>query len=136
ALDPRPDTFVDIIRRHDSRRGVVIAVVDREGTVVARWPDSNRYAGKKVAPELLARLKQAPETTFETTTFDGVSVLAVGTPHAAYLGPLWSSVAVIIMAAALVLLIGLVLARLVARQITAPIEALGAYADSATHGPV
>jgi len=149
ALDPRPDTFVDIIRRHDSRRGVVIAVVDREGTVVARWPDSNRYAGKKVAPELLARLKQAPETTFETTTFDGVSVLAavsavepfgwtvaIGTPHAEYLGPLWSSVAVIIMAAALVLLIGLVLARLVARQITAPIEALGAYADSATHGPV
>jgi signal transduction histidine kinase len=144
TLDPRPDTFADIIRRQGARKGVVIALIDREGTVIARWPDSNKYSGQKVVPELLARLKDAPEETFETRTFEGNSVLtavsrvepagwtvAIGTPHAEYLGPLWSSVAVIVGSTGLVLLIGLTLARLVARQITAPIEALGAYADNA-----
>src|SRR5579883_521097 len=41
--DPRPDTFVDIIRRQETRKGVVIALFDREGTIIARWPDSNRF---------------------------------------------------------------------------------------------
>jgi signal transduction histidine kinase len=149
TLDPRPDTFVDIIRRQEARKGVVIAVIDRDGTVIARWPDSNKYAGRKVVPELLARLKEAPETTFETHTFEGTAVLtavsrvepfgwtvAIGTPHAEYLGPLWSSVAVIVVATVLVLLIGLTAARLVAHQITRPIEALGAYADNANAAPM
>ena len=143
ALDPRPDTFVDIIRRQEARKGVVLAVIDRDGTVIARWPDSNKYAGQKVVPELLARLKDPPDEPFETRTFEGVPVLtavsrvepfgwtvAIGTPHAEYLGPLWSSVAIIIAATALVLTIGLTLARIVSRQITAPIEALGRYADN------
>jgi signal transduction histidine kinase len=149
TLDPRPDTFVDIIRRQEPRRGVVIAVIDRTGTVIARWPDSNKYAGQKVVADLRARLDAAPEYTFESHTFEGTPVLtavsrvepfgwtvAIGTPHAEYLGPLWSSVAIIIAATAMVLLVGLTLARLVTRQITAPIEALGDYADRAPHGPV
>jgi signal transduction histidine kinase len=149
ALDPRPDTFVDIIRRQEARKGVVISVIDREGTVIARWPDSNKYAGQKVVPELLERLKNAPEHTFETRTFEGTSVLtavsrvepfgwtvAIGTPHAEYLGPLWSSVAVIVVATLLVLLIGFALARLVAHQIAGPIEALATYAGSDNPGRV
>ena len=149
TLDPRPDTFVDIIRHQGARKGVVIALIDRAGTVIARWPDSNKYAGQKVVPELLARLKDAPETTFETRTFEGTPVMtavsrvepagwtvAIGTPHSEYLGPLWSSVAVIVGATVLLLLIGFALARLVARQITAPIEALGAYADNASIVPM
>jgi len=149
TLDPRPDTFLDIIRRQEARRGVVIALVDREGTVIARSPDSGLYAGQKVVPELLARLKDPPQEPFETHTFEGEAVLtalsrvepagwtvAIGTPHAEYLGPLWKSVAVIVAATALVLLIGFALARLVAHQITQPIEALGAYADSPQPGPV
>jgi signal transduction histidine kinase len=149
TLDPRPDTFLDIIRRQEARKGVVIALVDREGTVIARSPDSNLYAGQKVVPELLAKLKDPPREPFETHTFDGKAVLtamsrvepagwtvAIGTPHAEYLGPLWKSVATIITATALVLLIGFALARLVAHQITEPIEALGAYADSPRPGPV
>jgi signal transduction histidine kinase len=142
ALDPRPDTFVDIIRRQEARKGIVLAVIDREGTVIARWPDSNKYAGQKVVPEMMARLKDPPGRPFETRTFEGIQVLtavsrvesfgwtvAIGTPHAEYLGPLWSSVAIIIAATALVLALGLTLARVVSRQITAPIEALGRYAD-------
>ncbi|MBN9088060.1 MAG: response regulator [Reyranella sp.] len=148
TLDPRPDTFADIIRRQGARKGVVIALIDRVGTVIARWPDSNKYAGQKVVPELLARLKDAPETTFETRTFEGTSVMtavsrvdaagwtvAIGTPHAEYLGPLWSSVAVIVGATLLLLLIGFALARLVAHQITKPIEALVTYADNAATSP-
>jgi len=143
ALDPRPDTFVDIIRRQEARKGVVLAVIDRDGTVIARWPDSNKYAGQRVVPELMSKLKDPPDTPFETRTFEGNSVLtavsrvepfgwtvAIGTPHAEYLGPLWNSVAIIIVATAFVLAVGLTLARLVSRQITAPMEALGRYADN------
>jgi signal transduction histidine kinase len=148
TLDPRPDTFADIIRRQGARKGVVIALMDREGTVIARWPDSNKYAGQKVVPELLARLKDAPEITFETRTFEGAAVMtavsrveaagwtvAIGTPNSEYLGPLWRSVAIIVGATLVLLLIGFALARLVARQITAPIEALAAYADNAGPNP-
>ena len=49
----------------------MIALFDREGTMIARWPDSNKYAGQKAAPALMARLKDAPTTTFETTTLRG-----------------------------------------------------------------
>jgi signal transduction histidine kinase/CheY-like chemotaxis protein len=62
--------------------------------------------------------------------------VAIGTPHAEYLGPLWSSVAVIVVATLLVLLIGFALARLVAHQIADPIEALAGYADSEAPGRV
>ena len=148
VLDPRPDTFADIIRRQGARKGVVIELFDREGTLIARAPDSNKYSGQKVAPELASRLKNAPATTFETRTFEGTSVMtavsrvdvagwtvAIGTPHSEYLAPLWSSVAVIVGATLLLLLIGFALARLVAQQITQPIEALVTYADNAASSP-
>jgi signal transduction histidine kinase/CheY-like chemotaxis protein len=147
ALDPRPDTFVDILRRQEARKGVVLAIIDREGTVIARWPDSSKYAGQKAAPSLQAHLKNSAETAFETTTFDGVQVLtaisrvepsgwtvAIGTPHAEYLSPLWRSVALIVAGTAVALAIGLGLARWVTRQITSPIAALVTYADSTQGG--
>jgi signal transduction histidine kinase len=147
TLDPRPDTFVDILRRQAMRPGIVVALLDRDGTIIARLPDSNKYAGQKASPTLLANFKEAPNKTFESTTFDGVPVLtalsrvepsgwtvAIGTPHSEYLKPLWSAVAVIVSATALVLAIGLVLARLVAGQITAAMDSLRAYADTARAG--
>jgi len=143
TLDPRPDTFADIIRRQETRKGVVIALFDREGTIIARWPDSNRFAGQKAAPSLMARLKNVPKTTFETTTLDNVPVLtalsrvepfgwtvAIGTPHEDYLGPLWQSLGLIIAGAVVALAVGLGLARYVAHQITTPMEALVAYAGN------
>ena len=143
TLDPRPDTFVDIIRRQETRKGVVIAVFDREGTIIARWPDSNKYAGQKAVPSLMERLKAAPTTTFETTTYDNVAVLsalsrvepfgwtvAIGTPHEDYLGPLWQSLGLIIAGAVVALAVGLGLARYVSHQITTPMEALVAYAGN------
>src|SRR5438046_1428931 len=45
TLDPRSDTFVDILRRQVLRPGIVIALLDRQGTIIARLPDSNKYAG-------------------------------------------------------------------------------------------
>jgi signal transduction histidine kinase len=144
TLDPRPDTFADIIRRQETRKGVVIALFDREGTMIAHWPDSNKYAGQKAAPSLMTHLKRArATTTFETTTFDNVPVLtalsrvepfgwtvAIGTPHEDYLGPLWQSLALIIAGAFVALAIGLGLARYVAHQITTPMEALVTYAGN------
>jgi signal transduction histidine kinase len=148
ALDPRPDTFVDILRRQGSRKGVIIALLDRDGTIIARWPESSRYTGQKAPPSLLARLRTDAETTFEATTFDGSEVLtaisrvepsgwtvAIGTPHDEYLGPLWHSVALIVAGTAFALAIGLGLARWVTGQITRPITALVAYADD-TRGTV
>ena len=123
---------------------MVIALLDREGTIIAHWPNSNKYAGQKAAPSLMTHLKTAPATTtFETTTFDNVPVLtalsrvepfgwtvAIGTPHEDYLGPLWQSLALIIAGAFVALAIGLGLARYVAHQITTPMEALVTYAGN------
>jgi signal transduction histidine kinase len=150
ALEPRPDVFVDIIRRQEARKGTVVVLLDRAGTIVARWPDSSKYAGNKTVPELYEKIGHEPDGTFETVTFEGVRVMtamspvepfgwsvAIGTPDAEYMTPIWRSIAIILGATAVVLLLGLGLARLVSRQITEPMAALEAYAESARQaGPV
>jgi signal transduction histidine kinase len=144
VLDPRPDTFLDIIRKQVARQGTIVALVDRDGTIIARWPDSSKYAGTKAVPALLERLGREGEGVFESKSLDGVPLLkaltrvepfgwtvGIGTPNAEYMMPIWRSVGVFVAATVLVLLIGLGLARLVSRQITEPMESLAAYAEAA-----
>ncbi len=149
VLDPKPDTFLEIIRQQVARQAIV-ALVDRGGTIIARWPDSSKFAGTKAVPALLERLGREGEGVFESKSLDGVPLLkaltsvepfgwtvGIGTPNSEYMTPIWRSVGVFVAATVLVLLIGLVLARLVSRQITEPMAALAAYAESARHaGPV
>lgn len=55
----------------------IAAVLDRDGTIVARNRDMARFVGKPAMPDILARLPEAREDAFESRTVDGVPVLAV-----------------------------------------------------------
>ncbi len=53
------------------------AIVDSNGTVVARTHDIAKFLGKKVTRELIGRMNKADEDAFETVTLDGIEVITV-----------------------------------------------------------
>jgi len=55
----------------------VAVILDRNGTIVARTHDIQRYIGKKTTPDLLERMLTSQDGAFESTTTDGMHVLAV-----------------------------------------------------------
>lgn len=55
----------------------VAVILDRSGTIVARTHDIQRYIGKKTTPDLLKRMLTSQDGAFESTTTDGMHVLAV-----------------------------------------------------------
>ena len=52
------------------------AVLDKQGTVVARHPGGVRYAGRQATPDVRARLATATEGLLASTTLDGVQVMS------------------------------------------------------------
>ena len=100
--------FFDIIMRQRSDPDWTVAVFDREGTVIARSRDNEKFVGRPASPSLYAGLMNRFEGAFDTTTFDGTVVLsgfthapisgwsaAVGIPKSSLTIELWRSVAVL-----------------------------------------
>ena len=55
----------------------VTSIIDRNGKIVARSADMQRYVGTSAIPEVLRRMREQPEGAFETSTLDGKPILAV-----------------------------------------------------------
>ena len=54
----------------------VAAIVDNTGTIVARTRDQQRFVGAKVTPTVAKRLNEVSEDAIESTTLEGIPVLA------------------------------------------------------------
>jgi two-component sensor histidine kinase len=100
--------FTAMIMRQRAKPDWTIAVFDREGTVIARSRDNERFVGRSASPSLYPVLMNEFEGTLDTTTFDGTVVLsgfthapfsrwsaAVGIPKSSLTIELWRSVAVL-----------------------------------------
>ncbi|HLL09570.1 MAG TPA: ATP-binding protein [Rubrivivax sp.] len=63
---------------HDQRlpEGWVASILDGKGVVVARNRDPERFVGQPTSPRLAAQLAQGAEGVFESTTIDGIPILA------------------------------------------------------------
>jgi signal transduction histidine kinase len=112
-------------------------IIDRQGVVVARSEEPEKFVGKPVREELAAKIAAQPEGFHEGVTLGGVPSTAffsrapgsgwaflIAVPHAALYGP--ANRATALMAAISLLLLGLGLAAAVsvARRIARPVESL------------
>lgn len=136
TLVPAPATFDQIIAER-ARPKQITGIIDRQGLIIARTPHEERFVGRSTN---LKRSLGSSEGILETKSLEGFDVItafsriepfgwtaAVGVPRSEYLTPAKRSGALIVGAVALVLMIGLFLARAVARQITGPIRQLRAF---------
>lgn len=69
--------FGEILHHQNYPVPWVISILDRNGILVARSADMQRYVGSSAIPAVLKRMREHPEGAFETFTLDGKPILAV-----------------------------------------------------------
>ncbi|MGE5115996.1 MAG: diguanylate cyclase domain-containing protein [Betaproteobacteria bacterium] len=130
AMGFLPERFATILSLHRPEQGWIVSIFDRQGTIVARTHESERFVGQKGASDLLAALAKSPEGAIEVNTLEGVPVyavftkstqtgwaVAVGVPRAVLLGRLHAWTAWLIVLLGVLLLFGVVLAHAISRRI-------------------
>ena len=132
-----PERFRAILSEQKLPPGWSGAAFDMTGTVVARTHEHERFVGGKGAPELVRRMAEEPEGALEAITLEGIPVVflfsrspatgwsvALSIPRATIAGPLWRRSAVVALAVAAVLSLGLALAWAIGGSIARSIQAL------------
>ena len=134
------------------RDGWTVAVADRSGTILARSKDGNNYVGKKAGAAFFAHVARIGSFVTEVVNRQGTDVLmtfrqsepsgwtvVVGIPRADLTSPAWHLAFLTLTAGVVLLVLGLMMAQIVATRITRPIHALrllstaedrGAYATA------
>ena len=72
AMGSYANTLQKLLDDQRLREGWNAAVIDRNGTVIARRIEPEKFVGKPVTNAMLAHLRQAREGLFETVRLDGV----------------------------------------------------------------
>jgi PAS domain S-box-containing protein len=132
-----PEDMADLIARQHLPPRTIMTIVDGNGIVVARVPNSERFVGTHIVAELWASIREHPEGVSTAPTLEGAAAVAayapvtpfnwtaiVGAPEAVLLAPAQDSMARVAAAGLALLAAGLLLASFVARRITRPIERL------------
>ncbi len=144
SMNPRLDAFADVIHRQGLTEGWVASVSDRLGVTVARNLYPERFVGKMGGPGLVPRLLAEADGTLVETSRDGFRVVAafshaapygwsvtIGVPLAQIAEPAVQSALRTLAVAGIMLVIGLILALVVARQIVGPMAMLRRLAADA-----
>jgi len=135
------DRLGEVLRRQKVPPGWMVTLLDHAGTIGARTLDSDQNVGRKVAPAFLHAIETTDEGTREFVSREGVPTLsaysrsprsgwtiAVTVPTALVTAGLRQALIVNVGLAALLLLLGVFLARLIARRVTRSLDALKAPA--------
>ena len=149
SLNPPFDAFADTIRRQRLPATWLAAVVDRQGVTVTRSRDPDKFVGQKLVQAVLDRMAVEREGTLETTSREGIEVVsafteirpfgwsvAMGVPHDELTAPAIHALLRVLAAAGVVFLLGLVLAIVLARQVTRPMATLRRLATTADGGEI
>jgi signal transduction histidine kinase/ActR/RegA family two-component response regulator len=121
----------------DTPFGSLVAVIDRENTVIARSRDPEKWVGEKAGVDIQRRTRSRESSYGNTVTLDGVPSLTyvseanrygwrvvLALPQASLTEPARRLTAQTLAAAGSLLLIGLGIAAFVARRVSEPILAL------------
>ena len=148
SLHPPADSFAATIARLRLPEGWVATIYDQNGTIVSRNIDPARHVGEPALPGLLAALQSGKEGVSRKVSREGVPLLAaqaripptgwsvmLGVPLESITGPAIDEVLRTLAEAAAVLLVGLALALLLARQVTRPMAALRSLAAAGATDP-
>ena len=132
-----PEHIGEALRRKRLPEGWIAAVLDGDGSIVARTRDSERFVGQKATPSLLQRALVEPEGTFESVTKDGVQVftaftrsglsswtVAVGAPKQVLVSELNRAMAWQLLGAVLAMGLGLWAAGRLARRVSSSVQSL------------
>jgi PAS domain S-box-containing protein len=143
SLHPRLEVFADIIHSQDLSKSWRIAVFDRKGITVARYPNGEEFVGKPASDAIVKMLLQQHEGNTENISREGISVISVFNHDdrfgwAVAIGvPKWDLINEVVRGATLgliidvaMLVIGLILAAYAARRIAGPISTLRRIASS------
>ena len=150
GIDPTPASLGDLIARAHLPQDWIVAIIDTQGTIVARQPNPERFVGQQVSSTLFPRLDREQEALLETTSLEGIELytafshanergwsVAVGAPRAALMRNLLFSVLTMLVVGAVLLAISLALATSLARKITGPIAALARFSTAIdSRGPI
>ena len=133
--------FSAIIARQHLPPGTVTAVLDRNGTNVARVPDPERLTGGLAAPSLLPHLFAAQEGVASTVSLEGVPVMtsfsrtqpsgwaiAMGVPESVLRSPLRHSLWRVLGAGLVGLACSLAVAYALAQRVLLPMRDLARFA--------
>lgn len=111
ALAMVPSALARALKVEWHAPGTTIAIVDREGTIAARNPNGGRYTGAKARPDIVEMVKTSTEGIRESTTLEGVRVIAVHSraPRSGWSVALGAPYAAILASARQLLWLGLLL---------------------------
>jgi PAS domain S-box-containing protein len=142
------DTVSSILADQDLPPAWVGAIVDRDGTVVARSRNADRFVGKPATPENVRRVQaEVRQGVSESISLDGIpTVLAlsrspgsgwstiVAVPRSEITAVPWRSALYLSGAGGLLLTLGAAVAWLVGRSIATPVERLVTIAQELGRG--
>ena len=137
ALGIFPERLGEILVRQKIPPDWVVAIFDRQGTIVARTRAGAQFVGQKGSPLLVQRMAQLSEGRIEGETLEGIAVVtvfsrsevsqwsvAIGIPRASVASALWTPIALVIAGAVILLLSGIVMAQRVGARIAGSIRGL------------
>lgn len=140
ALMLRSSEMQRIVDAQTHSPGWVGAVLDSEGTVVARYPGGSQFVGRQATPDLRALLKQQDSGQFMSVSLDGMASAAyfsrasmgwtyvVGMPREQFDGQLQAAVKNVALGALALLALALAGGLWLARRIVGPVSGLKAAA--------
>jgi len=143
ALNPNLEIFDEVLRQQKIPRGWVVSVFDQQGVIVARIPSPEQFVGQKAAAGLLPHLLQEQEGIVDTVSLEGIPLISgfshagsygwsvgVGIPGGALTGSAVRWTLHTLAVGTVALLVGLLGAVAMARNISGPIASLrGLAAD-------
>ena len=137
AMGIFPERLGDILVRQKIPQDWVVAIFDSQGTIVARTRAAAQFVGQKGSPVLVQRMAQVAEGRIGGETREGIPVVtvfsrsavsqwsvAIGIPRSSLASALWTPISLIIVAAVVLLLLGIVMAQRVGSRIAGSIRGL------------
>ena len=137
----------DILTAQRLPEGWVAAVLDRQGTIIARTRDNDAWVGKKAAAPLRKDMSVRRQGLSGGRTLEGVDVIsafttspqtnwtvAIGRPQAEITDPLRRRILLLMAIIAAVVTLGILLTAVLGRQVAVPIAALARNAASLSRG--
>ena len=143
----RPSAMQHLLTQQHLPPDRAIAITDSTGAVVAREPEPERFIGRQMIPALWEQVRSHTEGLRQSQTLEGAPAVvaythvapfnwsvSVGAPESVVLAPLRDGLVRISVEGLFVLSVGLLLATMAARGITAPIAELARLAESDSAG--
>jgi two-component sensor histidine kinase len=142
-----PKAFSSIFAAQNLPPSWTASIVDRNASLVARSKDLDRFLGHKVSGEMRVAMTKGNEGVALSHTLDGTPTLSafsrssasgwafiVGVPRTELSRANWASVGWLTMASLLLMVIGVTVAIVVSRDISAAVRGLGVDAKAVAAG--